>query len=49
MSPREALTAETREWLERAEADLEACTALIAAGRYRPKRYSTPSNAPKKR
>jgi HEPN domain-containing protein len=32
MSPREALAAETREWLGRARADLDACDALIAAG-----------------
>ena len=32
MSPRETLVAETREWLERARADLDACDALIAVG-----------------
>ena len=32
MSPREALVTETREWLVRAQADLDACAALIAAG-----------------
>jgi HEPN domain-containing protein len=32
MSPHEALAAETREWLERARADLDACDALIAVG-----------------
>jgi len=32
MSPRETLVAETREWLDRARADLHACAALIAAG-----------------
>jgi hypothetical protein len=32
MSPHEALVSETREWLERARADLDACDALIAAG-----------------
>jgi len=32
MSPRETLVAETREWLDRARADLQACAALIAAG-----------------
>lgn len=31
MSPHEALVTETREWLVRARADLESCTALIAA------------------
>lgn len=31
MSPREALIAETGEWLDRARADLAACDALIAA------------------
>lgn len=30
MSPREILVSETREWLERARADLDACAALIA-------------------
>ena len=32
MNPHDALVTETREWLERARADLHACTALIAAG-----------------
>ena len=32
MSPHEALVTETREWLDRARADLDACSALIAAG-----------------
>jgi HEPN domain-containing protein len=32
MSPHETLVTETREWLERARADLDACAALIAAG-----------------
>jgi HEPN domain-containing protein len=32
MSPREALVTETREWLQHAQADLNACAALIAAG-----------------
>jgi HEPN domain-containing protein len=32
MSPRETLVAETREWLARARADLDACDALIAVG-----------------
>jgi HEPN domain-containing protein len=32
MSPRETLVTETREWLEHARADLDACAALIAAG-----------------
>ena len=32
MSPHETLVHETREWLERARADLAACAALIAAG-----------------
>jgi len=32
MSPREALVTETREWLERAQADLSACVVLISAG-----------------
>ncbi len=31
MSPHERLVTETREWLERARADLNACTALIEA------------------
>ena len=32
MSPHETLVTETREWLEHARADLDACAALIAAG-----------------
>ncbi len=32
MSPREPLVSETRQWLERAQADSHACTVLIAAG-----------------
>ncbi len=32
MSPREALVSETRQWLERAQADSHACAVLIAAG-----------------
>jgi HEPN domain-containing protein len=32
MSPRETLVAETREWLERSRADLQACDVLIDAG-----------------
>jgi HEPN domain-containing protein len=32
MSPKETLVKETREWLERARADLDACAALISAG-----------------
>jgi hypothetical protein len=32
MSPNESLVAETREWLDRAKADVDACAALIAAG-----------------
>src|SRR5258708_3787596 len=32
MSPNEALVRETREWLDRARADLDACAALISAG-----------------
>jgi HEPN domain-containing protein len=32
MNPHDALVRETREWLEHARADLDACTALIAAG-----------------
>jgi HEPN domain-containing protein len=32
MNPHQTLVKETREWLEHAQADLDACTALIAAG-----------------
>ena len=31
MSPHEALVSEVREWLARAQADLDACAALIQA------------------
>ena len=32
MNPHDALVTETREWLQRSRADLDACTALIASG-----------------
>ena len=32
MSPREALVSETRQWLQRAQADSHACAVLIPAG-----------------
>jgi HEPN domain-containing protein len=32
MNPHQTLVKETREWLEHAQADLDACTAPIAAG-----------------
>jgi HEPN domain-containing protein len=32
MSPRDILAVETREWMDRAHGDLNACAALMAAG-----------------